>query len=393
MGQTFDNNGRTPFHYCASKFNEFCQRNKANSFSMQSTNGMDELKKKYRSIVQMIEYCLESAECDPDVEMKSTEQLKETDEEEEEEEQNEEEEEEEENEDPPEVDRTSPIINDKSYSKLKETGIFSLLLTVPFIDPIEKHPLEIFLGKTKNPNVLHHQTHRTPLLEAIHLQQIQTAQILINHPLCDINLSTSNLPNEQHQTPLIFACKSQLLSVIRCLLEHKQCQITLTDDENNQAIHYYLQTSNRSNEYLDLLNIFIKKLPNNALNTPGKHQRTPLHIAVYHNLGTIDALIDIERILIENGSDLLLKDDLGNLPLHNVFLNKKIGDDPVELCVLILKSMKYKFIDTKNNQGDTPLHFAVVSFFLFLHAQMNFVFFLFLLGEMFDSMCDAFTET
>jgi len=28
MGQMFDNNGRTPFHYCATKFNEFCQTNK-----------------------------------------------------------------------------------------------------------------------------------------------------------------------------------------------------------------------------------------------------------------------------------------------------------------------------------------------------------------------------
>jgi hypothetical protein len=28
MGKMFDNNGRTPFHYCATKFNEFCQTNK-----------------------------------------------------------------------------------------------------------------------------------------------------------------------------------------------------------------------------------------------------------------------------------------------------------------------------------------------------------------------------
>jgi len=27
MGQTFDNNGRTPLHYCAEKFHEFCQKN------------------------------------------------------------------------------------------------------------------------------------------------------------------------------------------------------------------------------------------------------------------------------------------------------------------------------------------------------------------------------
>jgi ankyrin repeat protein len=326
----------------------------------------------------MIEYCLESVECDPDIEIKSTDQLKKSDEEqnndddddENEEEENEEEENEaEENENPEQIDQPSPPINtENSDLKLKETGVFSLLSTVSFIDSTEKHPLEIFLKKTKNPNVLHHKTHRTPLLEAISLQQTQTAQMLINNSLCDINLSTSNLLNERQQTPLIFSCKLQLLPVILSLLNHKQCNISSIDYENNQAIHYYLQTSNRSNEYLNILNIFIKNLKlisKNALNIQGKHQRTPLHIAVYHNLGTINAITDIEKVLIENGSDLLMKDNIGNLPLHNVFLNKKIGDDPVELCVLIIKSMKYKSIDTQNNEGDTPLHLAVVSFFLF----------------------------
>src|SRR5205085_1138789 len=110
-------------------------------------------------------------------------------------------------------------------------------------------------------------------------------------------LSTSNLSNEHQQTPLIFACKLQLLSIIHCLLEHKQCNILSIDYENNQAIHYYLQTSNRTNEYIDILNIFIKKL----------------------------------KLITSN--------------------------------TLNIKSMKYKSIDTKNNEGYTPLHLAVVSFF------------------------------
>ncbi|CAF4366059.1 unnamed protein product, partial [Adineta steineri] len=65
-------------------------------------------------------------------------------------------------------------------------------------------------------------------------------------------------------------------------------------------------------------------------------------------------------ILIDNKCDLLIRDKLGNIPLHNIFLNKNIGDDPVELCVLILKAMKYESLDTKNNEGNTPLHLAVL---------------------------------
>ena len=348
---------------------------------------MDELKKKYRSIVRMIEYCLVSAECDPDTATKATDQIKtaknkmddedDSGEGDEDEENDAEEEEDDDDENGPQPKAKSSSItpNNTADSSLQETSIFSLLLTVPFIDLNEKHPLEILLQRTKNPNVLHHQNHRTPLLEAIHLRQPHTAQMLVNHPLCDINLSTSNLPNELQQTPFIFACKIQLLPVIQSLLDHRKCDVTSVDYQNNQALHYYLQTFDRSNEYLNILKIFIKKLratSDNALNTPGKHQRTPLHISVYHNPGTIDAIIDIEKVLIEHGSDLSARDNLGNLPLHNVFLNQKKGDDPVELCVLIIKAMTHQSLDTKNNKGDTPLHLAVVSLvLLFLYSFIH----------------------
>jgi ankyrin repeat protein len=210
--------------------------------------------------------------------------------------------------------------------------------------------------------VLHHENHRTPLLQAIFLQEYKTTHMLITESSCDINLSTSILPNERQQTPLILACKLQLLLVIKDLLNHKKCHILTHDYQHNQAIHYYLSTSNRSTQYLDILNLFIEKIKLiKNLNIQGKFERTPLHVAVYHNPGNIDSTTDVEQILIDNGSDLLMKDKLGNIPLHNVFVNKKVGDDPVELCVLIIKAMKYKALDTENNDGNTPLHLAVVS--------------------------------
>ena len=309
----------------------------------------------------MIEYCLESVQCDPDMEITSTKKLQSSDDE-----QSEDDDDEEEisDENSPQIDDMLTTDNEKSDFELKERSIFSLLRTVPFIDSTIKHPLESFLKKSKNLNVLHHKTQRTPLLQSIYLQQSQTALMLIKNSSCNINLSTSIVSNERQQTPLILACKLQLLSIIHNLLEHEQCDISIYDYENNQPIHYYLQTSKRSREYLDILNLFIKKLQlitNNNVNNQGKYQRTPLHIAVYYNLSLIDAINDVEQILIDNGSDLLIKDHLGNIPLHNVFLSQKIGDDPVELCVLIIKAMKYKSLDTINNDGDTPLHLAVVS--------------------------------
>ncbi|CAF3862176.1 unnamed protein product [Adineta steineri] len=342
MSQMFDNSGRTPFHYCTSKFNEFCLANK-------SADGTDLLKKQYQSIIQMIEYCLESVQCDPDLEIRSNNDLKKSTIEQiiDDEEQS--------NENSQPMDDTS---DEAKISKPKETSIFSLLRTVSFAS---QHPLELFLTKTKNINVLHHETQRTPLLEAIYLQEYQTAHMLMKESSCDINLSTSIIDNERQQTPLILACKLQSLSIIRDLLNHKQCHILAHDNQQNQAIHYYLATSNRSNQYLDLLNLFIEKLKQiDSLNMSGKDERTPLHIAVYHNSGAIDSTTDVEEILIDNKCDLLIRDKLGNIPLHNIFLNKNIGDDPVELCVLILKAMKYESLDTKNNEGNTPLHLAVL---------------------------------
>ncbi|CAF4984987.1 unnamed protein product, partial [Rotaria socialis] len=63
MGRMFDSKGRTPLHYCTSKFNQFCQANK-------STLASEKLKQQYGSIVEMIEYCLESVQCDSDAEVK-----------------------------------------------------------------------------------------------------------------------------------------------------------------------------------------------------------------------------------------------------------------------------------------------------------------------------------
>jgi len=260
----------------------------------------------------MIEYCLESIHCDPDVEIKLNDISKTSQVESDEEEET--------------VEPMDTTLDEESVSKPKETSIFSLLRTISFVDNSIKHPLEIFLKKTQNINVIHNKTKRTPLLQSIYLQEYKTTHMLINQSSCDINLSTSILSNERQQTPLILACKLQYLLIIRDLLNNSQCNLLDYDDQHNQALHYYLANSKRSDKYLEIFYLFIEKLKligKDTLNNQGKSDCTPLHIAVYHNLGTIDAITDIEKVLIENGSNLLMKDNLGNLPLHNVFLPNK----------------------------------------------------------------------
>ena len=201
------------------------------------------------------------------------------------------------------------------------------------------------------------------MLEAIHLNEYQIVRMLMQQPSCDINSATSTSANEREQTPLILACQRQYLPIIRDLLNHPQCNLLAYDHQHNQALHYYLATSKRSDEYLEIFYLFIDKMKSigkETLNSQGKFNRSPLHIAVYHNLGTVESVNDVERTLIDNNCNLFLQDHLGNLPLHNVFLPNKTVDDPVDLCALIIQAMNYKSLDTKNNQGNTPLHLAVI---------------------------------
>ena len=304
-------------------------------------------------MVQMIEFCLQSVQCDPDAEMKSTSSRAS--------ENNNEDDEDESNDEESSSKEPDLSIDEENSSKTKETSIFSLLRTVPFADHSMAHPLEVFLSKSPNLNVRHHQTERTPLLQAIHLKESKTARLLVRESSCDINLSSSNQVKERQQTPLILACKLKLLPIVRDLLNDPRCDILQADYQHNQAIHYYSSITNRTNEYVEILKIFVDKLKSKQnLNSPGKSGWTPLHLAVYNNPSAIDSTTDLEQILIDHGSDLMLKDQAGNLPIHTLFLSSIVSQDPVELCILLLKAMKSR-IDTENNDGNTPLHLAVVS--------------------------------
>ena len=303
MAEVRDGQGRTPFHYSIEHFDNFC---KANPYS---TSGSIQ-HKQYQSIVKMIRYFLQTIECHSDL------------------------------------------------FALEQPNIFYLLRTIPSIHQIDEHPLTIFLKKTESINILHPQTRRTALLEAIYLKENSIIDLLLHQSSCDINLPTL----DGQQTPLIYACKLQFLPLIRLLLANPNCDPLIYDEQHNQALHYYLATSQRSEEYLQIFHLFIQKfksLDRNLLNSQGQGNRTPLHIAIRHNLGTFAITNDVEQTLIDNQCDLFSQDDLGNLPLHELFLTRKVGDDPVTLCSLIIQGMNYQCLDTKNHQGNTPLYLAV----------------------------------
>ncbi|CAF2162287.1 unnamed protein product, partial [Rotaria magnacalcarata] len=335
MVEVYDNEGRTPFHYCTKRYEEH----------FKNRHCVDATLPKYQSMVKMIRYFLEIFDCDPDIPVKRVvDHSKEAS----------------------ELNVTDSDMNDsnsEAQKSLRETSIFYLLYDTSYYGSASEHPLQILLKKSKNINVPLFETKRTPLLQAISAKHSKTVSLLLQNPSCDVNLATSTETSELGKAPLILACKLQYLSVIRELLNHPKCDLLLRDHQQNQAFHYFLATSMRSDEYFELFNIFIEKLMalgKDTLNSQGEAGRTPLHIAVQYNAGTVGTTYTVEEVLIENGSNVLIEDDAGNIPLHHVFLGNKTTNDPVELCALVMQAMKYKSLDMKNSEGNTPLHLAVM---------------------------------
>ncbi|CAF1511623.1 unnamed protein product [Rotaria sp. Silwood1] len=310
MSLTSDNQRKTPFDYCTSKYEELFGNRYYGSCNRLS---------QYQSIIKMIRYFIDILEC------------------------------------------------------FSETCIFHLLYETPYSSQVEEHPLEIFLKKSKNINVLHPTTEQTPLLKAIVEKYHNIVTLLLKEPSCDVNFVSSEKSSGINLTPLMIACKLQRYPVIRDLLNHPKCDLLAYDAEHNQALHHFLTGSSRSDDYLEVFHLFIEKLiaiDNDTLNLKGKSGSTPLHIAVFHNPGIVETINVVEQTLIDNGCDLFAKDDLGNIPLHNVFLGKNastiIRTSPLINAIIHHNFELAKFIlelgadvNFPDEQRLTPLMYAI----------------------------------
>ncbi|CAF4922866.1 unnamed protein product [Rotaria sp. Silwood1] len=180
-------------------------------------------------------------------------------------------------------------------------------------------------------------------------------------PSCDVNFVSSEKSSGMNLTPLMIACKLQRYPVIRDLLNHPKCDLLAYDAEHNQALHHFLTGSSRSDDYLEVFHLFIEKLiaiDNDTLNLKGKSGSTPLHIAVFHNPGIVETINVVEQTLIDNGCDLFAKDDLGNIPLHNVFLGKTaISLNQLNLALRLIATVKNRAVlEEKTSHGQNLLH-------------------------------------
>ncbi|CAB4055064.1 unnamed protein product [Lepeophtheirus salmonis] len=98
-------------------------------------------------------------------------------------------------------------------------------------------------------------------------------------------------------------------------------------------------------QFLNVARILVEE-GGGKVNTQDAHGDSPLHSTLlYHNA-------DNAKLLLQNGADLNLVNALGRYPIH-------VADDPESLSLIINHDPSE--VDRQDRNGNTPLHFAVVS--------------------------------
>ena len=148
------------------------------------------------------------------------------------------------------------------------------------------------------------------------------------------NKSNMNSKNcSDGETPLHIACKNENISleIIECLVENKS-DLNLSESSFENALHIARKNKN---------NLYFKHR--------GIKGNTPLHIACENE----NISFEIIEYLVENKSDINLKDTFDYTPLHLACKNKNISSEIIK-CLVEKKSD----LNSKDTYNKNPLQFA-----------------------------------
>ncbi|KAH8987324.1 ankyrin repeat-containing domain protein [Lactarius akahatsu] len=87
--------------------------------------------------------------------------------------------------------------------------------------------------------------------------------------------------------------------------------------------------------------------------------RTPLHLALPFEKGRGVARLGVARVLLQHGADANVKDNRGETPLHQLFVNYGSDDYFLDLARLLLEHGTD--VNARNHNHMTPLHLAIIS--------------------------------
>uniref|UniRef100_A0A915B5E4 Poly [ADP-ribose] polymerase n=1 Tax=Parascaris univalens TaxID=6257 RepID=A0A915B5E4_PARUN len=207
----------------------------------------------------------------------------------------------------------------------------------------------------------------TPLLYAVNEGDVATSLYLMRQRVWIDNDTINRVYDERkkkyvpcHKTVLMFALEKQLFEVVQELNLTREQWNAVTINGSN-AFHFVAQiVSSKTVEYFELLKEKSVEIKANAI---GQY---PLHVAVNAvRSGDTDVLTEPLEWLIQNGDGIHSSDSFGRLPLHYAFVgtdDDALRDtstiDPIAVVSILEQAMDESKMDTADNLGNTPLHYA-----------------------------------
>nr|XP_022342890.1 E3 ubiquitin-protein ligase MIB2-like isoform X2 [Crassostrea virginica] len=196
----------------------------------------------------------------------------------------------------------------------------------------------------------------TPLHDAITKRSDRAVNILLSHP--QINLK---LLNKKGHIPLMWAAMKDHEFAVERLIEKEPNLVNAKKSDGYTALHIAA-----INDHADTANILILK-GKAQVNAKNEQGLTPLHLAAHEGY---DKMV---KILVENGADVNLQDNDGDIPLHLALGGRRRtgGNDPFlqllgltvnpnaqnqeryNMAVLMLQ--KGADYNANNKRGNTPL--------------------------------------
>ena len=242
----------------------------------------------------------------------------------------------------------------------------------------------------------------TPLFHAIREYHLPLIKLLIARE------AKVDHKNNLGQTPLFTAVKENSLEAVQILLDNG-ADLNVVDNGGNTLMHFLVQSENvnwvvgdilvdgglsvdgKNNEGLAPLHVAVKEISTTgaaylidkgaAVDPLDKNGFTPLFYAV------MEDSVDLVNFLLINGAGINKRDLRGNTVLHasvlqavdmdngemvdllldwngDIFGRNKIGDTPLGLAmevgpVILDHILTADTINSINNEGDTPLHYAL----------------------------------
>ena len=170
---------------------------------------------------------------------------------------------------------------------------------------------------------------------------------------------------EIKDTPLLWALNFSNLDLITALVE-SGAKVCTKDQTGVSSLHKAVLNcaKNKTKNNLEIIRLLLNHGVD--VNETDDKLRTPMHVAVNSGTADPDSSLDLEMFLLRRGGSLSALDIRGRIPLHYAFV--KAGQhknttmsDPIQIVSALVESSTPDLLNTKDNFGCIPLHYAAVS--------------------------------